>query len=297
MSWVPRLCLLVLLPSGVLGCRHRESMAADNPAPAVDPFRLRRLQAGRRTRGRRRQTLLVPARQIHHGQPAQRARTSPRRRSGRGHADPRLLDGQVRNDARRSGSASSANSRPTPRPSFPPATTCPSATSTSPRRRRSAGSSPSSATHPASSRTDVGVSPAHRSAVGIRLPGRHDDGHLVRRHAQQQAGELQGQAVQRRRTRAVARPGRAGRQLPGQRVGPARHARQHVRVVPRLVSRETARRRRSRPVHHAHRAASRVRRGGRWTDDGWPCRSAFRLRFEPERRYDHIGFRVVAVRP
>jgi formylglycine-generating enzyme required for sulfatase activity len=41
--------------------------------------------------------------------------------------------------------------------------------------------------------------------------------------------------------------------------------------------------------------ASRVRRGGCWADDGWPCRSAFRLRFEPERRYDHIGFRVVAV--
>jgi formylglycine-generating enzyme required for sulfatase activity len=41
----------------------------------------------------------------------------------------------------------------------------------------------------------------------------------------------------------------------------------------------------------------RVRRGGAWTDDGWPCRSACRLRFEPERRYDHIGFRVVAVRP
>jgi formylglycine-generating enzyme required for sulfatase activity len=42
---------------------------------------------------------------------------------------------------------------------------------------------------------------------------------------------------------------------------------------------------------------SRVRRGGAWCDDGWACRSAFRLRFEPERRYDHIGFRVVAVRP
>jgi formylglycine-generating enzyme required for sulfatase activity len=42
---------------------------------------------------------------------------------------------------------------------------------------------------------------------------------------------------------------------------------------------------------------SRVRRGGCWADDGWPCRSAFRLRFEPERRHDHIGFRVVAVRP
>ncbi len=40
---------------------------------------------------------------------------------------------------------------------------------------------------------------------------------------------------------------------------------------------------------------SRVRRGGTWADDGWPNRSAFRQRFEPERRYDHIGFRVVAV--
>ena len=41
--------------------------------------------------------------------------------------------------------------------------------------------------------------------------------------------------------------------------------------------------------------ASRVRRGGCWADEGWPCRSAFRVRFEPERRYDHIGFRVAAV--
>jgi formylglycine-generating enzyme required for sulfatase activity len=46
-----------------------------------------------------------------------------------------------------------------------------------------------------------------------------------------------------------------------------------------------------------HGDISRVRRGGCWADDGWPCRSAFRLRFEPERRYDHIGFRVAAVRP
>lgn len=43
--------------------------------------------------------------------------------------------------------------------------------------------------------------------------------------------------------------------------------------------------------------ASRTRRGGCWADDGWPCRSAFRLRFEPERRYDHIGFRVALVQP
>jgi formylglycine-generating enzyme required for sulfatase activity len=45
-----------------------------------------------------------------------------------------------------------------------------------------------------------------------------------------------------------------------------------------------------------HGDISRSRRGGCWADDGWPCRSAFRLRFEPERRYDHIGFRVAVVR-
>ena len=42
---------------------------------------------------------------------------------------------------------------------------------------------------------------------------------------------------------------------------------------------------------------SRVRRGGAWCDDGWAHRSAFRLRFEPERRADHIGFRVALVQP
>jgi formylglycine-generating enzyme required for sulfatase activity len=45
-----------------------------------------------------------------------------------------------------------------------------------------------------------------------------------------------------------------------------------------------------------HGDVSRARRGGCWADDGWPLRSAFRLRFEPERRYDHIGFRVVVVK-
>ncbi|HEX6811317.1 MAG TPA: formylglycine-generating enzyme family protein [Planctomycetota bacterium] len=44
-----------------------------------------------------------------------------------------------------------------------------------------------------------------------------------------------------------------------------------------------------------HGDVSRVRRGGCWSDDGWALRTAFRLRFEPERRYDHIGFRVVVV--
>jgi len=41
---------------------------------------------------------------------------------------------------------------------------------------------------------------------------------------------------------------------------------------------------------------SRVRRSGAWIEDGWTCRSAMRLRYEPPRRSDHIGFRVVAVR-
>ncbi len=41
---------------------------------------------------------------------------------------------------------------------------------------------------------------------------------------------------------------------------------------------------------------SRVRRGGAWVEPGWANRAAMRLRYEPERRSDHIGFRVVAVR-
>jgi formylglycine-generating enzyme required for sulfatase activity len=40
---------------------------------------------------------------------------------------------------------------------------------------------------------------------------------------------------------------------------------------------------------------SRVRRGGAWNDPAVFCRSALRLRYEPERRSDHIGFRVVIV--
>lgn len=42
---------------------------------------------------------------------------------------------------------------------------------------------------------------------------------------------------------------------------------------------------------------SRVRRGGAWVENAEFCRSAVRLRYEPERRADHIGFRVIAFRP
>jgi len=40
---------------------------------------------------------------------------------------------------------------------------------------------------------------------------------------------------------------------------------------------------------------SRVRRGGAWNDEAHWCRSALRLRYEPERSSDHIGFRVALV--
>jgi formylglycine-generating enzyme required for sulfatase activity len=49
------------------------------------------------------------------------------------------------------------------------------------------------------------------------------------------------------------------------------------------------------PDLYDRRARSRIRRGGCYADEGWPCRSAFRLQFEPWRGHSHIGFRVVAV--
>jgi formylglycine-generating enzyme required for sulfatase activity len=39
---------------------------------------------------------------------------------------------------------------------------------------------------------------------------------------------------------------------------------------------------------------SRVRRGGAWIEGERFCRSACRLRYEPHRGSDHIGFRVIA---
>jgi formylglycine-generating enzyme required for sulfatase activity len=40
---------------------------------------------------------------------------------------------------------------------------------------------------------------------------------------------------------------------------------------------------------------SRVRRGGAWNDESEWCRSALRLRYEPPRSSDHIGFRIALV--
>ena len=149
----------------------------------------------------------------------------------------------------------------------------------------------------------LGVPPANRSAVGIRVPRRNDDRHGVWRHAQQQAGELQGQAVQRRQSRglhsivpresAATRPTRGGcttctaTPSSGAAIGTTRGCRA-ARTLICMPRRAPA-------TRSEHGDISRVRRGGCWADEGWPCRSAFRVRFEAERRYDHIGFRVVAV--
>ena len=50
-------------------------------------------------------------------------------------------------------------------------------------------------------------------------------------------------------------------------------------------------------THNRDGTYSRVRRGGAWMDEALLCRSAFRLRYEPPRRSDHIGFRIVAIGP
>jgi len=48
-------------------------------------------------------------------------------------------------------------------------------------------------------------------------------------------------------------------------------------------------------VRNADGTYSRVRRGGAWNDSARFCRSASRLRYEPHRGSDHIGFRLAAV--
>ena len=62
---------------------------------------------------------------------------------------------------------------------------------------------------------------------------------------------------------------------------------------PKRLPREAIRIRGSRGRHE--RRDSRVRRGAAWNDEAQWCRSAMRLRYEPERNADHIGFRVVLV--
>ena len=124
-------------------CRRRPAAtAAGGSAPPSDTS-VRRPEGRRRAGSRRRQALLVPAGAVHDGQPARRAGAPAGRGPGRGDADPGLLGGQVRGDAGRVEAGRRRPAGQARRRSCPRATTSRSATSTSPRPRRSAGSSPS----------------------------------------------------------------------------------------------------------------------------------------------------------
>ena len=75
-----------------------------------------------------------------------------------------------------------------------------------------------------SAKTGKVVSPADRGRVGVRLPRRHQDGLLVRRRPRP--------ARRIRLVRRELREAAAGRQEEAESVGPLRHARQRVGVVP-----------------------------------------------------------------
>ena len=132
----------------------------------------------------------------------------------------------------------------------------------------------------------LGVPAADRSAVGVRLPRRHGDRDLVRRAVRPAPGELQGQPLERRPGGPAGLRATPVGTLSRQRVGHLRHARQHLRVVPRLVPHAAAGRHRSGPVRDQGRAqpgrdllARPARR--RLERRGWACRSALRLRTSP----------------
>jgi len=140
-----------------------------------------------------------------------------------------------------------------------------------------------------------GIPAADRGPVGIRLPGGHQDGHGLRRQAEQQAGELPGKPYNGAEAGpSLKRAAKVGSYPPNARGLHDMHGNvfewcrdwSHPKVPGGTD-----------PDLYGKKARPRVRRGGCWADEGWPCRSAFRLRFEPERRSDHIGFRVVAVQP
>ncbi|MSU20398.1 MAG: hypothetical protein EXS30_03285 [Pedosphaera sp.] len=145
-----------------------------------------------------------------------------------------------------------------------------------------------------------GVPSAHGSAVGIRLPRRNDDGDkLSSKQANFKGKPYNGAAPGPSLNRAAkvgSYPANAWglHDMHGNIFAWYRdwyHVKLPGGVDPDLYSALTT------AAVNRTGDTSRSRRGGAWTDDGWPCRSASRLRFEPARRYDHIGFRVLAVRP
>ena len=146
---------------------------------------------------------------------------------------------------------------------------------------------------------ELGIRAADRGAVGVRLPRRH---HTARRPSATRSARHQANFASDSPDRSV----RAARRAPATSAA--------IRPTPGASTTCTAtsgngagttttrscRAARSRPVEPAgipnrDGTYSRVRRGGAWIEAESSCRSACRLRYEPHRRSDHIGFRVFVV--
>ena len=299
-----RACTFAFVASGVLGCQRIEPVTPVDSSPKNEtPSTFNGAKAGEERAVAGVRLCWCPPGKFIDGQPARRAGTAAGRRPGRGDADQGLLDGQVRGDAGTVEAGHRQAAGRARRRSCPRGTTTRWATSTSPRRRRSAGSSPSSPGNPATC----------RRGWEFRLPTEAQWEYACR--AGTTTATAFGDKLSSKQANFKGKPYNGAE--PGPSLGKAAkvgsyppnawglhdmhgnifewcrdwyHAKLPGGVDPDLYSAKAT-------AREPSTATSRVRRGGCWTDDGWPCRSAFRLRFEPERRYDHIGFRAVAVRP
>jgi hypothetical protein len=258
--------------------RGRPGRPARERRPAPSPGgHLRRFKRRGRARGRRHQGLLVPAGSVPHGQPARRTRAAVGRGTGRCDADQGLLDGQVRGDAgpletgrreaaRRGDGGIGRRGRP-------------------PRWQRQLlrGGGVLPQVH----RAGPSAQWEYACRAGTTTASAFGDT-LGRTQANFQGTPYNGGAdgpSLNRATKVGSYPANAWglHDMHGNVYEWCRdwyHPRLSGGTDPDLSDKT---------------ATSRVRRGGAWCDEGQPCRSARRLRFEPERRSDHIGFRVAVV--
>jgi formylglycine-generating enzyme required for sulfatase activity len=293
MSWLPRLCLLVLLPFAALACQYRESMAADSPARAVDPLAFRGSKLGDEREVAGLKLCWCPPGKFIMGSPP----TEPERRPGEDQVEVTLTRGfwMAKYET------------------------------TQAQWKRIAGKLPAAPTAelPAADNLPVGnVNFAEVESFCRKLTDLgHSTGDLPTAWEFRLPTEAQWEYACRAGTATATSFGERlsskqanfkGNPYTGAEPGPSLGHAAPVGSYPAnpwgLHDMHGNIFEWCRDWYHAKLpggidpdlssapARSRVRRGGAWTDDGWPCRSAFRLRFEPERRYDHIGFRVVSIR-